>query len=47
MAERIITGFHAIEEKVLKAKEQNSCSGMSIVYGKNFDGRWVQAKKER
>ena len=35
MADRIITGFHAIEEKVLKAKEQNSCSGMSIVYGKS------------
>lgn len=34
MAERIITGFHAIEEKVLKAKELNSTNGMRLIYSK-------------
>ena len=38
MAEKIITGFHAIEERVLKAKEtagkNNAGGGMSIVYSK-------------
>lgn len=34
MSEKIITGFHAIEERVLKAKENNAGSGMRIVYSK-------------
>ena len=34
MAERIITGFHAIEEKVLKAKNSGKAEGMRIVYSK-------------
>ena len=34
MAERIITGFHAIEEKVLKAKDSGKAEGMRIVYSK-------------
>lgn len=34
MAERIITGFHAIEEKVLRAKDAGNGEGMRIVYSK-------------
>ena len=34
MSEKIITGFHAIEERVLKAKDNNSGSTMRIVYSK-------------
>lgn len=34
MAERIITGFHAIEEKVLRAKDSASAEGMRLVYSK-------------
>ncbi len=34
MAERVITGFHAVEEKVLKAKDSKNSGGMRIVYGK-------------
>lgn len=34
MSEKIITGFHAIEERVLKAKENNAGGGMRIVYSK-------------
>lgn len=34
MSEKIITGFHAIEERVLKAKDNNSGSAMRIVYSK-------------
>lgn len=32
--EKIITGFHAVEERVLRAKEENSASGMHIRYCK-------------
>ena len=34
MSQKIITGFHAIEEKVLKAKDSNSAKGISIFYSK-------------
>lgn len=34
MSEKIITGFHAIEERVLKAKDNNSGSNMRIIYSK-------------
>ena len=38
MSEKIITGFHAIEERVLKAKDSagknNAGGGMRIVYSK-------------
>lgn len=34
MTERIITGFHAIEENVLKAKAEKKSGGMTILYGK-------------
>jgi 23S rRNA (guanosine2251-2'-O)-methyltransferase len=32
--EKIITGFHAVEERVLRAKEENAASGMRITYCK-------------
>ncbi|MBQ5471984.1 MAG: 23S rRNA (guanosine(2251)-2'-O)-methyltransferase RlmB [Treponema sp.] len=34
MAERIVTGFHAIEEKVLKAKDSKKAEGIKIIYSK-------------
>ena len=34
MSQRIITGFHAIEEKILKAKDSKSAKGISIYYSK-------------
>lgn len=34
MSQRIITGFHAIEEKILKAKDSNSAKGISVFYSK-------------
>ena len=34
MAERIITGFHAVEERVLKTKNSKQVSGMKIFYSK-------------
>ena len=34
MAERVVTGFHAIEEKVLKAKDSKNSEGIRIVYSK-------------
>lgn len=34
MSERIITGFHAIEEKVLRAKDSGNNAGMRLVYSK-------------
>lgn len=34
MSERIITGFHAIEEKVLRAKDSGSAEGMRLVFSK-------------
>ena len=36
-----------IEEEVLKDGEDVSNVDFTLVLGKNFDGRWVQAKKER
>lgn len=36
-----------IEEEVLKDDEDVSNVDFTLVLGKNFDGRWVQAKKER
>lgn len=34
MTERIITGFHAIEENILKAKTEKTAAGMTVLYGK-------------
>ena len=34
MAERIITGFHAVEERVLKTKTSGKSDGMKIYYSK-------------
>lgn len=34
MSEKIITGFHAIEERVLKAKDSGKAEGMRIIYSK-------------
>lgn len=34
MSERIVTGFHAIEERVLKAKDSKKADGVRIVYSK-------------
>lgn len=34
MAERIITGFHAIEEKILQAAAEKAAGGMTVLYGK-------------
>lgn len=34
MAERIITGFHAIEERVLKSKDAKNNTGLKIFYSK-------------
>jgi len=32
--QNVLTGFHAVEERVLRAKEENSAAGISIIYSK-------------